>query len=368
MGFVGDNNFVMEVLHLDGLPYVKASAIARDLGYTADYVGQLCRANKVDAKLVGRSWYVNEHSIRSHKDSRYRSTKTKTRESLHAHIEQKVHGTENATTVSPSRNRFDTKHFYAKQAPQTLQYIEDHTELIPVLKEKHSTYVKSVEVRHADAQSLPVLKKAQPYRLEATEKPKIRFRGSLSVTEGESTETEEDVTTTKNSANTVKAEVAEHAVVKKPTESQESAKDTNVHKVAVHTTQLPVPEKQGVDREKRLPQKLRTHTSKNLRLTTLEDTKSKRLPLKNTTGSPFSPQNVRSDMGLHELTILKVESDQPQHIGISYIAAALLIALTMSLGFLVLEQSIVVTDSSSVEEHTYSANFSSALESIRGLK
>ena len=72
----------MEVLTVNGKNYVKASAAARDLGYTADYVGQLCRSGKVDAILVGRSWYVCKDSIKGHKSTRYRSTQTKSKESI----------------------------------------------------------------------------------------------------------------------------------------------------------------------------------------------------------------------------------------------------------------------------------------------
>ena len=43
---------IMKELAIDGKKYVKASAIAKDLGYTSDYVGQLCRGGKIDAQLV----------------------------------------------------------------------------------------------------------------------------------------------------------------------------------------------------------------------------------------------------------------------------------------------------------------------------
>ncbi len=66
----------MNSISINNENYVKATDIARELGYTADYVGQLCRAGKVQAELVGRSWYVSEESIRAHKKNRYRSTKT----------------------------------------------------------------------------------------------------------------------------------------------------------------------------------------------------------------------------------------------------------------------------------------------------
>ena len=36
-------------------------------GYTQDYIGQLCRGEKIDARRIGRTWYVCEKSILEHK-------------------------------------------------------------------------------------------------------------------------------------------------------------------------------------------------------------------------------------------------------------------------------------------------------------
>ncbi len=56
-----------EALEFEGKRYISSKRAAQLVGYTKDYVGQLARAGKVDARLVGRSWYVAEDSIRSHK-------------------------------------------------------------------------------------------------------------------------------------------------------------------------------------------------------------------------------------------------------------------------------------------------------------
>lgn len=56
-----------ESLEFDGVRYISSKRAASLVGYTKDYVGQLCRAGKVRARLVGRSWYVSEESIRQHK-------------------------------------------------------------------------------------------------------------------------------------------------------------------------------------------------------------------------------------------------------------------------------------------------------------
>ena len=36
-------------------------------GYTQDYIGQLCRGEKIDARRIGRTWYVCEKSILEHR-------------------------------------------------------------------------------------------------------------------------------------------------------------------------------------------------------------------------------------------------------------------------------------------------------------
>ncbi len=64
----------MESVVFDGKEFVKASVLAEKFGYTQDYLGQLCRGKKVDARLVGRAWHINLDSLLSHRTARYKST------------------------------------------------------------------------------------------------------------------------------------------------------------------------------------------------------------------------------------------------------------------------------------------------------
>lgn len=57
----------MDELTIDGKTYLSSKKAAAVTGYAKDYVGQLCREGRVEAKLVGRSWYVYEPSIREHR-------------------------------------------------------------------------------------------------------------------------------------------------------------------------------------------------------------------------------------------------------------------------------------------------------------
>lgn len=157
----------MESLTVNGKNYIKASVAARDLGYTADYVGQLCRSGKVDAMLVGRSWYVSKDSIKGHKSTRYRSTQTKSRESIKQIL---------VSEHSPLSQRDVPKAAYDR----------DESELFPVVRK---TGVLDVEL--ADALPVKITSQTQKYDFKTTELPRIQFRGSLRVTDIEDTDTED---------------------------------------------------------------------------------------------------------------------------------------------------------------------------------
>lgn len=60
--------------------YISARRVQELFGYSSDYVGQLCRSGKVEAKMIGRSWFVTEKSIIDHKLSVNESAKDKNRE------------------------------------------------------------------------------------------------------------------------------------------------------------------------------------------------------------------------------------------------------------------------------------------------
>lgn len=57
----------MNELTIDGKLYISSKKAADITGYAKDYIGQLCREGHVEARMVGRSWYVLESSIRAHR-------------------------------------------------------------------------------------------------------------------------------------------------------------------------------------------------------------------------------------------------------------------------------------------------------------
>ena len=106
----------MEVLVLDGKNYVKASKAARDLGYATDYVGQLCRSGQVDSHLIGRTWYVNQDDLGTHRVEKKRMSRTKAREQAKKLIEEYRSG------AAKSQNNYTNI---------AIQYEHDSAELIP---------------------------------------------------------------------------------------------------------------------------------------------------------------------------------------------------------------------------------------------
>lgn len=47
--------------------YISSKRAAEITGYAKDYIGQLCREGRIDARLIGRNWYLFEDSIRGHR-------------------------------------------------------------------------------------------------------------------------------------------------------------------------------------------------------------------------------------------------------------------------------------------------------------
>lgn len=57
----------MDELTIDDKKYISTKRAAQITGYAKDYVGQLCREGYVEAKRIGRGWYVLESGIKDHR-------------------------------------------------------------------------------------------------------------------------------------------------------------------------------------------------------------------------------------------------------------------------------------------------------------
>ncbi len=53
----------MDELQISGKRFISSRRIARENGYTSDYIGQLIRGGKVVGQKVGRAWYVDAISF-----------------------------------------------------------------------------------------------------------------------------------------------------------------------------------------------------------------------------------------------------------------------------------------------------------------
>lgn len=54
----------MDELEISGKRYISTRRAAREHGYHSDYMGQLVRGKKVAGQKVGRSWYIEEESLK----------------------------------------------------------------------------------------------------------------------------------------------------------------------------------------------------------------------------------------------------------------------------------------------------------------
>jgi hypothetical protein len=61
----------MDEMSVNGIVYVSTKKAADLTGYTTDYVAQLARGGKIDARLVGRNWFINQEAILKQKFGSY---------------------------------------------------------------------------------------------------------------------------------------------------------------------------------------------------------------------------------------------------------------------------------------------------------
>lgn len=71
-----------EALILEHKTFISAKRASEIFGYASDYVGQLCRAGKLECKMVGRSWFVTEESIKKHQTLVAQDADQKTHEDI----------------------------------------------------------------------------------------------------------------------------------------------------------------------------------------------------------------------------------------------------------------------------------------------
>ena len=75
-----ETDFMKDNLVLQDKIFISARRVHELFGYTSDYVGQLCRAGKLECTMVGRSWFVTEKSIINHRSVVHEVLKNKGKE------------------------------------------------------------------------------------------------------------------------------------------------------------------------------------------------------------------------------------------------------------------------------------------------
>jgi hypothetical protein len=91
---------------LDGSVYVSSKRAAEIAGYAQDYVGQLARSGKIDARRVGGLWYIKHDSLLQHKekaDAYVPTPPQKTKAEFKSTLGESFIGDDGMTYVSASR-------------------------------------------------------------------------------------------------------------------------------------------------------------------------------------------------------------------------------------------------------------------------
>jgi hypothetical protein len=191
----------MDIVTHKGVDYKKATLVAKEFGYTTDYIGQLCRAEKVDARLVGRAWYVNTDSLEEHKKSRYKAdfeARVAAKDPLHTIEEDQKETTSvpigQPTKVEPvlkNKTVRMTRHFKDGFVTVPVNYVPDEGDLMPSVAKV--TVTQSEEVAQERPRPKPVQvripkrKQSKPTVMRPEELPEVLLKGKLSVEEAQVT-------------------------------------------------------------------------------------------------------------------------------------------------------------------------------------
>ena len=195
----------MDTVVLDGVSYEKASVVAKRFKYTSDYVGQLCRGKKIDARLVGRTWFVNPDSLKNHKKA-VRTSKSS--EAQSTEIPPHKNTSQSADRASKTKSHLipinaPLKNKTAKSTKKqnteparsrtiSVRYQDDTEELIPALKHMQSKVPvvidsKRPKVARVEAPQLKKLKigsgSKKPTSFEPEELPEVALSGKIAVLE-----------------------------------------------------------------------------------------------------------------------------------------------------------------------------------------
>ncbi|MBU6431296.1 hypothetical protein KGQ29_02875, partial [Patescibacteria group bacterium] len=121
-------------LYFDGNKYISAKRASQLSGYASDYIGQLCRAKKLDSRIIGKSWFVSEKSFNDYIRGKISIVKSPTE--FTENDQNKIGDSkQEIKAISSSR---DDKNILNNTAGR-ITYLEDKGPLIPEIISKKAT-------------------------------------------------------------------------------------------------------------------------------------------------------------------------------------------------------------------------------------
>lgn len=181
----------MEVISIDGIEYEKVTSVAKRFKYTTDYIGQLCRAGKVEAKLIGRTWYVHAPSLKNHKSVRYQKTGVNDKTiPTNLEIESSRISVEPVLTNNAAKtfvNKVTPGHYAKRVNWKPLTYLQDESALLPNLRADKVDSPIKLSVDLAESSKVPVTKVGEAdSKLVPDQLAAIALHGSVSIQSAES--------------------------------------------------------------------------------------------------------------------------------------------------------------------------------------
>jgi hypothetical protein len=179
----------MDTVILDGVTYQKASVAAKTFSYTSDYIGQLCRAKKIDARLVGRTWFVNPDSITAHKKAKFSKVPLNKKEDSETDVAIKIEPSRMKveSVINNKTAKFIDRLEATELPPQgttrklRVSYERDEESLIPSIERRELPRPKNLRVVPAGAQKLRVAGKKTTVNFKADDLPEISLSGKLKI-------------------------------------------------------------------------------------------------------------------------------------------------------------------------------------------
>lgn len=190
----------MDTVNVQGRIYKKAALAAKELGYTTDYVGQLCRGKKINARLVGRSWYVDPQSLTQHQATKQAIKRApviqrqRTTQEPETKLSERSNHTENYVahrSVEPflTKNTLKAVRVTSSEPIRkltTVRYESDDYALLP--KIRGHQVARSLPIEPASATKVSVASaNHSESRLTPSALPEVALSGALAVADVEDT-------------------------------------------------------------------------------------------------------------------------------------------------------------------------------------